>query len=32
MDRARVATRYDKLVCNYLAANNLVGALYRVRL
>jgi hypothetical protein len=32
MDWARVATRYDKLARNYLAANNLVGSLYRVRL
>ena len=31
-DWRRIATRYDKLARNFLAANNLVGALYWVRL
>jgi len=31
-DWRRIATRYDKLARNFLAANNLVGALYWIRL
>jgi transposase len=31
-DWRRIATRYDNLARNFLAANNLVGALYWLRL
>ena len=31
-DWRRIATRYDKLARNFLAANNLVGTLYWIRL
>jgi transposase len=31
-DWRRIATRYDKLARNFLAANHLVGALYWIKL